>query len=85
MRLFSQMVFVAAIRPVNHIADDRLRLRVALGQQVSGLMLVAHELGFRGVAFRKNQMPDDVEACGAESGEEAVGFRPALSSVSPLR
>src|SRR6202035_3987260 len=47
-------------------------------QQISGLVMAAHVLSGRAIAFRKAQVPDRAEACGTKGGDETVSVRPAV-------
>lgn len=67
-RFFGRVEFVAAIAPVEYIADDVFGSRVALRQQVGGFVLVAHMPGFGRVAFRENEVTDYPKSCGTEGG-----------------
>jgi hypothetical protein len=52
-------------------AGDR-RVHIALGEQVSGLVLVAQEAHGRGVAFAEHNVSDRAEACGVVGDLAAV-------------
>jgi hypothetical protein len=62
-RLLRRMQLVAAIGPVDDIADRRLgNQRIAFRQKVGALMLVAEVLFRRGITLRKNEVTGDPEA-----------------------
>ena len=82
-RLLRRMQLVAAVGPVDDIADGRLRkLRIALRQQVGAFVLIAEILFRRRVALRKDEVTDDAETRLAPCLHEAVGMRPAVEADS---
>lgn len=67
-RLFRRVVLVAAIAPVQYIANDVFGRGVALRQQVGGFVLVGHMPGFGRVAFGEDEVTHDAEASFMEGG-----------------
>jgi ABC transporter substrate binding protein len=80
-RLLRRMKTVAGLRPVEHVRDRRRgRIHIALGEQVSSLVLVAQEAHGRGVAFAEHDVSNRAEARGAPGGNKQVGLEPAVEA-----
>jgi hypothetical protein len=73
--------FVAAVSPIDHVADQCVRrLRPSLGQQVGAFVLISHESFRRRVALGEREVRHRPKAGARPGCEELVDLRPAIEA-----